>query len=227
MIKNTDNRFEKLLIAPSILSADFSKMGDEVADICLNGADLIHCDVMDGVFVPNITFGIKMIKDIKKRATKPLDVHLMICEPQKYVKAFAEAGADYITVHYEACGEKTGEVLKQIRALGVKSGVAINPDTPLSAVSNCLPDCDMLLIMSVFPGFGGQSFIDSCYDKIAEARDAINRLALETIISVDGGVNAKNAGKVFACGTDVAVAGSAVFNFDDRAQAITALKNCK
>ena len=215
----------KLLIAPSILSADFSKMGEEVESLCEAGADLIHCDVMDGVFVPNITFGIKMIKDIKKHSNLPLDAHLMIVEPHKYVKAFAEAGADIITVHYEACGERLAKTCDEIRHAGVKCGVAINPDTPVAAVENVLDRCDMLLIMSVFPGFGGQKFIENAYEKLAYAKKIIKERGLNVALQVDGGVNDQNCAKVFAAGADIAVAGSAVFNASDRAAAITALKN--
>lgn len=216
---------DKLLIAPSILSADFSKMGDETESLCRAGADLIHCDVMDGVFVPNITFGIKMIKDIKKHSNIPLDVHLMIVEPHKYVKEFAAAGADIITVHCEACGERLKQTCEEIKQTGTKCGVAVNPDTPLSAVENVLSCCDMLLIMSVFPGFGGQKFIEDTYKKLRDARKLIEERGLNIVVQVDGGVNADNCSKIFSAGADIAVAGSAVFNASDRAEAISALKN--
>nr|MBR6777846.1 ribulose-phosphate 3-epimerase [Clostridia bacterium] len=146
-------------IAPSILSADFSKMGEEVLSLEKNGADIVHCDVMDGVFVNNITFGIKMVEDIRKCTSLPLDCHLMIVHPEKYVERFAKAGADIITVHYEACQDNLKEVLMLIKSTGVKCGAVINPDTPVEKIKEVVPLCDMVLVMSVFPGFGGQKFI--------------------------------------------------------------------
>ena len=148
-------------IAPSILSADFAKMGEEVQSLEQSGADIIHCDVMDGVFVPNITFGIKMVEDLRKYTKLPFDCHLMIVHPERYVEAFAKAGADIITVHYEACQENLKEVLLQIKKVGVKCGAVINPDTPVEKIKEVIPLCDMVLVMSVFPGFGGQKFIPS------------------------------------------------------------------
>ena len=146
-------------IAPSVLSADFAKMGEEIKSVEKAGADIIHLDVMDGVFVPNITFGIKMVADVRKTTSLSLDCHLMIVHPEKYVKDFAKAGADYITVHYEACGENLKDTLLLIRENNVKCGLVINPDTPVEKVENLIPLCDMVLVMSVFPGFGGQKFI--------------------------------------------------------------------
>lgn len=219
------NEHEKLFIAPSILSADFSKMGEEVENLTECGADLVHCDVMDGVFVPNITFGIKMIKDIKKHSGIPLDAHLMIVEPHKYVEQFAKAGADVISVHYKACREKLTETLKQISACGVKAGVAINPDVPISAIENSLEYADMLLIMSVYPGFGGQKFIEESLEKIDSAKKAIEKTGKKILIEVDGGINAQTAAAVKNAGADIAVAGSAVFGASDRKAAIELLKN--
>ncbi len=218
---------DKISIAPSILSADFAKMGEEVKNVCAAGADYIHCDVMDGVFVPNITFGIKMIADIKKHSSAPLDVHLMIAEPWKYVKQFAEAGADIISVHYKACGLRLAETLKLIKECGVKSGLAVNPDVPLSYVYNELSLCDMLLIMSVYPGFGGQKYIPESTAKISEARKIALSLGKELLIEVDGGINAQTIAEVKAAGADIAVAGSAVFGSQDRAAAIRLLKGEK
>ena len=157
-------------IAPSMLSADFSIMGEELKRVDEAGAEFIHLDVMDGVFVPNITFGIKMVKDLRTVTTKVLDCHLMIVNPEKYVAEFAKAGADYITVHYEACRENLAEVLKQIRSCGVKCGLVINPDTPVECVKDCISLCDMVLVMSVFPGFGGQKFIAEVLDKCRAIR---------------------------------------------------------
>ena len=215
---------KKVQIAPSILSADFSKMGEEILSLEKAGADIVHCDVMDGVFVNNITFGIKMIADIRKLTTLPLDCHLMIVNPEKYVERFAKAGADYITVHYEACKDNLKEVLTLIKSTGVKCGAVINPDTPVSAIQDVLPLCDMVLVMSVFPGFGGQKFIPECLDKLRELRGLIDGLGKEILLEIDGGVHAGNVEEIKAAGADVIVAGSAVFNAVDRAEMIAKLK---
>ena len=211
-------------IAPSILSADFSKMGEEVKELERCGADYIHCDVMDGVFVNNITFGLKMIEDIRKETSLPLDCHLMIVNPEKYVERFAKAGADIITVHYEACQENLAEVLNLIRSTGVKCGAVINPDTPVEKIKDVLPLCDMVLVMSVFPGFGGQKFIPECLDKLSELKFIREELGLDFEIEIDGGVGAGNAKDVVQAGANVIVAGSAVFNAADKAKAIQDLK---
>ena len=162
-------------IAPSILSANFSKMGEEVLSLERSGADLVHCDVMDGVFVNNITFGIKMVEDLRKITTLPLDCHLMIVHPEKYVERFAKAGADIITVHYEACQDNLREVLSLIKSTGVKCGAVINPDTPVEKIADVIPMCDMVLIMSVFPGFGGQKFIPSALDKLRQVKAIVEK----------------------------------------------------
>lgn len=162
-------------IAPSILSADFSAMGQAVETLQQAGADLIHCDVMDGSFVPNITFGHHMVRDIRKHTSLPLDVHLMIERPEKHVENFIKAGADIVTVHHEACGASLKDVLRLIRSLGAKCGAVINPDTPLSAVYGVLEEVDMLLVMSVFPGYGGQKFIPHVLEKTREARAIFDR----------------------------------------------------
>ncbi|MBQ7369865.1 MAG: ribulose-phosphate 3-epimerase [Clostridia bacterium] len=211
-------------IAPSILSADFAKMGEEVESLERSGADVVHCDVMDGVFVNNITFGLKMVEDIRKRTSLPLDCHLMIVEPEKYVERFAKAGADIITVHYEACKENLAEVLKLIKSTGVKCGAVINPGTPVSAIKDVIPLCDMVLVMSVFPGFGGQKFIPSALDKLREIRATIDELGLPIDLEIDGGVNFENVSEIISAGANVIVAGSAVFNAEDRAEAIKRLK---
>lgn len=223
MVNNIMND-SKTLIAPSILSADFARMGEEVRNITFSGADIIHVDVMDGMFVPNITFGPKMVKDIRPHTNLPLDVHLMIEEPWRYLEQFAKAGANYLTVHYKACGERLADTLAQIGNLGVKRGLAINPDVPFEKIVDCIDKCDLLLIMSVFPGFGGQKFIDSVLDKITVASRYIKEHDLKVQIEVDGGINAKNAAAVAARGANILVAGSAVFSQSDYKKAIEELK---
>ena len=215
---------KKVQIAPSILSADFSKMGEEILSLEKAGADIVHCDVMDGVFVNNITFGIKMVEDIRKLTSLPLDCHLMIVNPEKHVERFAKAGADYITVHYEACKDNLKEVLTLIKSTGVKCGAVINPDTPVDAIKDVLPLCDMVLVMSVFPGFGGQKFIPECLGKLRELRGLIDGLGKEILLEIDGGVHAGNVEEIKGAGVDVIVAGSAVFNAVDRAEMIAKLK---
>lgn len=211
-------------IAPSILSADFSKMGEEVASLQQAGADLVHCDVMDGVFVNNITFGIKMVEDIRKKTHLPLDCHLMIVHPEKYVERFAKAGADIITVHYEACQDNLADVLALIKSTGVKCGAVINPDTPVDKIKDVIPLCDMVLVMSVFPGFGGQKFIPECLEKLRQVKKIVDECGKAIDIQIDGGVTAENVEKIKAAGANVIVAGSAVFKAADRAQIIAQLK---
>lgn len=211
-------------IAPSILSANFSKMGEEVLSLEKSGADLVHCDVMDGVFVNNITFGIKMVEDLRKITTLPLDCHLMIVHPEKYVERFAKAGADIITVHYEACQDNLKEVLQLIKSTGVKCGAVINPDTPVEKIAEVIPMCDMVLVMSVFPGFGGQKFIPEALDKLREVKAIVEKCGKEIDIQIDGGVGLDNVQAIKDAGANVIVAGSAVFNAEDRAERIAALK---
>lgn len=211
-------------IAPSVLSADFAAMGEEIRSMENARADILHCDVMDGVFVPNLTFGIKMVADMHKRTRLPLDCHLMIVEPQKYVADFAAAGAEYITVHYEACKENLANVLKLIKEKGCKAGAVINPDTPVSVLEGVLPLCDMVVLMSVFPGFGGQKYIDSVTEKIVAVREMVTKSGLPVEIEVDGGITAENVAAVKAAGASVIVAGSAIFRAADRAQAVRELR---
>ena len=211
-------------IAPSILSADFSKMGEEVKNLESSGADLIHCDVMDGVFVNNITFGIKMVEDLRKFTKLPLDCHLMIVHPEKYVERFVRAGADIVTVHAEACGDGLKDTLMLIKNAGAKCGAVINPDTPVSAIESVLPLCDMVLVMSVFPGFGGQKFIDSVLDKVREIRRIIEKDGLHADVEIDGGINAETVVLAKEAGANVIVAGSGIFKAPDRAAAIRALR---
>lgn len=211
-------------IAPSVLSADFAKMGEEIKSVEQAGADVIHLDVMDGVFVPNITFGIKMVADVRRITSLPLDCHLMIVHPEKYVKDFAKAGADYITVHYEACGENLKDTLLQIKENNVKCGLVINPDTSVEKVENLIPLCDMVLVMSVFPGFGGQKFIADVLDKCRAIRKIIDENNLDCLLEIDGGINADTAKSAREAGCDVLVAGSAVFGASDRVAAISAVR---
>ena len=215
---------KNIQIAPSILSADFSKMGEEVQSLEQNGADVVHCDVMDGVFVNNITFGIKMVEDLRKITKLPLDCHLMIVHPEKYVERFAKAGADIITVHYEACQDNLKEVLELIKSTGVKCGAVINPDTPVEKIADVIPLCDMVLVMSVFPGFGGQKFIPESLDKLRQVRAIIDESGKDIDLEIDGGVSADNVALVKEAGANVIVAGSAVFKADDRKAVIQALK---
>lgn len=215
---------KEVKIAPSILSANFAKMGEEVRSLEANGADLVHCDVMDGVFVNNITFGIKMVEDIRKHTSLPLDCHLMIVHPEKYVERFAKAGADIITVHWEACQDNLKEVLELIQSTGVKCGAVINPDTPVDKIKDVIPLCDMVLVMSVFPGFGGQKFIPTALDKLREIRAIIDGLDKDIDLQIDGGVTADNVEEIKAAGANVIVAGSAVFKAEDRGAMIAKLK---
>ena len=216
---------ETIKIAPSILSADFSKMGEEVKNLEESGADVIHCDVMDGVFVNNITFGIKMVEDLRKITKLPLDCHLMIVHPEKYAERFVKAGADYVTVHAEACGEGLEDTLKLIKNAGAKCGAVINPDTPVSAIERVLPLCDMALVMSVFPGFGGQKFIAEVLEKVRKIRRIIRENDLNCEVEIDGGINAETVKAAKEAGANVIVAGSSVFKAADRAAAISALRN--
>ncbi len=216
-------------IAPSILSADFSVMGETIKKLEKSGADLIHCDVMDGSFVEPITFGGQMIKNIRPLTSLPLDAHLMIEHPKTQVKFFADAGADIITVHYKACKKISDsyleETLKMIKSYGVKCGAVVNPDVPLENIFPVFPLCDMVLLMSVYPGYGGQKFIPEVMHKIEKAREYARFIGRPDMdIEIDGGVTLDNAAAIRAAGANVLVAGSAVFNAPDTAAAISALK---
>ncbi len=210
-------------IAPSILSADFSRLGDEIRAIEAGGADYVHIDVMDGHFVPNITIGPLVVDAVRKVTSLPLDVHLMIENPDLYIPEFAKAGADIITVHQEA-GAHLHRTVQLIRSLGKKAGVSINPATPVSTLEVILDELDLVLVMSVNPGFGGQSFIPACLPKIEALRREIERRGLTVELEVDGGVKTDNIGQIVAAGADVLVAGSAVFNTSDYRVTIDTLK---
>lgn len=212
------------LIAPSILAADFANLQKEVEMLNSSQADFIHVDIMDGVFVPNISFGIPVTQAIKKHAKKPLDVHLMIVEPDRYLEAFRDAGADIISIHYEACPH-LHRSLQAIKALGAKAGVAINPHTPIDLLKEMIQDIDLVCMMSVNPGFGGQKFIENTYDKISRLKELILSKGAETKIEIDGGVNIQNAPKLVTAGADVLVAGSFVFNSPRPIETIKELKS--
>jgi ribulose-phosphate 3-epimerase len=211
------------LVSPSILTADFNNLAGVIEMINKSEADWLHCDIMDGVFVPNITFGFPLLESISKISNKPLDVHLMIVDPDRYLSRFHSAGAGILTVQYEAC-QHLNRTVSEIRKLGMKAGVAINPHTPVSLLKNILPAIDMVLIMTVNPGFGGQSFIDESYQKITELRSMIDSKGYDILIEVDGGVSLANAPKLVEAGVDVLVAGSVIFSSPDPSGAISRLK---
>ena len=211
------------LVSSSILSADFGCLAKDISMVNESVADWIHCDIMDGVFVPNISFGFPVVEYVKKVSSKPLDVHLMIVDPDRYLTRWKETGADILTVQYEACIH-LHRTVSEIRHLGMKAGIAVNPHTPVSLLNNILPYVDMILIMTVNPGFGGQSFIMECYNKIAELRKMINDRGLDVLIQVDGGVDTENASRLVSTGVNVLVAGNTIFSSDNPAETIHRLK---
>jgi ribulose-phosphate 3-epimerase len=211
------------LIAPSILSADFAHLADEVAVVERGGADFLHVDVMDGHFVPNLTVGPPIVESLKKVTKLPLDVHLMMTNPDAFIAEFAAAGANYLTVHVEACPH-LHRTVQSIKEQGVKAGVTLNPATSLHTIEEILPEVDLVLIMSVNPGFGGQKFIPSCLPKVAAARQMIERAHSRALLEVDGGIKIENAAQVLSAGADVLVAGSAIFSSRDYAATIAALR---
>jgi len=211
------------LIAPSILSANFARLADEVAVVERGGADILHVDVMDGHFVPNLTVGPPIVESLKKVTKLPLDVHLMMTNADAFIAEFAAAGANYLTVHVEACPH-LHRTVQSIKECGVKAGVTLNPATSLHTIEEILPEADLVLIMSVNPGFGGQKFIESCLRKIETARQMIDRTGSRALLEVDGGVKVDNAAQVLAAGADILVAGSAIFSSRDYAATIAALR---
>jgi ribulose-phosphate 3-epimerase len=214
----------KPLIAPSVLASDFANLQKEIEMLNQSQADWIHIDIMDGRFVPNISFGLPVCEAIQRHAQKPLDVHLMIVEPEKYLEAFQKAGAEVLTVHYEACPH-LHRTLQQIKDLGCKRGVALNPHTPVTVLTDVLQDIDVVCLMSVNPGFGGQSFIPHTLKKVRELRSLIEQQGASVLIEIDGGVSLANAAELLEAGADVLVAGSFVFRASDPLHTIEALKN--
>jgi ribulose-phosphate 3-epimerase len=213
-----------VLLAPSLLSANFLNLEDDLEMVNRSQADWFHLDIMDGVFVPNISFGLPVVAQIRKKALKPLDVHLMIVEPDRYIERFRKAGADIISIHAEACIHLHRSV-NHIRSTGARAGVVLNPHSPVNLLTDIVAECDMVLLMSVNPGFGGQKFIENTYSKISELKDLILRKNSQALIEIDGGVDLSNAALLKARGADVLVAGNSVFSSDDPEKTIGLLKN--
>lgn len=212
------------MIAPSVLAADFANLQRDCEMLNTSQADWFHIDIMDGVFVPNISFGMPVLEAIQRHAKKPLDVHLMIVQPERYLETFKKLGAEIITVHYEACPH-LHRTIQQIKDLGCKAGVALNPHTPVNVLEDIIQDIDLVLIMSVNPGFGGQKFIEHTYEKIRKVRQLVDSKGFNTLIEIDGGVNQKNAKQLIEAGANVLVAGNFVFSSENPTQTIQDLKN--
>ena len=213
------------LIAPSILSADFSDLKSEIQMINESQADWFHVDIMDGVFVPNISFGMPVLKSINEYATKTLDVHLMIVNPEKYIVKFAELGSDILTIHYEVSKDTLFKSLKSIKNNGMKAGVAVNPDTNISLLEKYIQEIDLVCVMGVFPGFSGQAFIEATFERCKAVKDLTNKYNSNALIEVDGGVTLDNAKKLIECGADILVSGSHVFKADNPKEIISKLKD--
>jgi len=213
-----------MILAPSLLAADFGNLQQAIEMVNASEADWFHIDIMDGVFVPNISYGMPVLSVIQKHATKPLDVHLMIVEPDRYISTFAKLGSDILTVHYEACTH-LHRTLQAIKAENMKAGVALNPHTPVALLEDIIQEVDVLLLMSVNPGFGGQSFIENTYKKVRQAKTLIEQAGASTLIEIDGGVSLKNAKALVEAGADALVAGSFVFNAANPTQTIADLKH--
>ena len=213
-----------MILAPSLLAADFGNLQQAIEMVNASEADWFHIDIMDGVFVPNISYGMPVLSVIQKHATKPLDVHLMIVDPDRYISTFAKLGSDILTVHYEACTH-LHRTLQAIKAENMKAGVALNPHTPVSLLEDIIQEVDVLLLMSVNPGFGGQSFIENTYKKVRQAKTLIEQTGASTLIEIDGGVSLKNAKALIEAGADALVAGSFVFNAANPTQTIADLKH--
>lgn len=212
------------LVSPSLLSADFGNLQRDIEMLNNSEADWLHVDVMDGMFVPNISYGQPVVKHIKKYAKKPLDVHLMIMDPGRYINSFRDAGADIVTVHYEACTH-LDRTIHAIKDAGMKAGVVLNPATPVTLLMDIVQECDLVLLMSVNPGFGGQSFIKNTYNKVNQLHQLCDHKNKECLIEVDGGVNADNAALLYAAGANIMVAGNAIFKAPDPVAMISAIKN--
>ena len=213
-----------MILAPSLLAADFGNLQQAIEMVNASEADWFHIDIMDGVFVPNISYGMPVLSVIHKHATKPLDVHLMIVDPSRYISTFAKLGSDILTVHYEACTH-LHRTLQAIKSEGMKTGVALNPHTPVALLEDIIQEIDVLLLMSVNPGFGGQSFIENTYKKVRQAKMFIEQAGASTLIEIDGGVSLKNAKALVEAGADALVAGSFVFNAANPTQTIADLKH--
>lgn len=212
-----------MILAPSLLAADFGNLQQAIEMVNTSEADWFHIDIMDGVFVPNISYGMPVLSAIQKHANKPLDVHLMIIDPDRYITTFAKLGSDILTVHYEACTH-LHRTLQAIKSEGMKAGVALNPHTPIALLEDIIKEVDVLLLMSVNPGFGGQSFIENTYKKVRQAKALIEQTGASTLIEIDGGVSLSNAKALVEAGADALVAGSFVFNASNPTQTIASLK---